>query len=325
VGWNEVATGVFHRRYQPLDVSVGVIRGADGLGVVDTRSSPRQADEIRADLRELGSAPVRWVVNTHAHFDHSFGNQRFGPGSDLNVPIHGHVRLPAHLDRYERPMLAQWIAAGEQPAEEWRDVVITPPTHLVSERDALFLGDRAVTLLHLGRSHTDNDVLVHVPDAGAWLLGDVIEESGPPMYGPDSFPLEWPVTVAHLITLAAPGDVLVPGHGRPVGVSFAQRQHDQLAAVAALIRELYADAVPVSRAAAAGGRRWPLPAERLAPAIEVGYAQLSLADREEGGDHSHCGDTGGPGDRLEQDRAGGGEPARRDRGDPGGAGDREIA
>jgi glyoxylase-like metal-dependent hydrolase (beta-lactamase superfamily II) len=275
VGWNEVAAGVFQRRYNPLDVSVCVIRGSDGLAVVDTRSSPRQADEIRADLCELGSAPVRWVINTHGHFDHCFGNQRFGPGSDLNVPIYGHVLVPAFLDKFERPGLAEAIASGEEPADEWREVVITPPTELVGDSRTLDLGDRAVDLLYLGRGHTDNDLLLHVPDAAAWLVGDVIEESGPPCYGAGSFPLDWPDTVSRLLALAGDGDVLVPGHGAPVGAGFARAQQQQLATVAELIRELHRDGVPAGKAAEAGGGRWPMPVDGLAPAIETGYAQLS--------------------------------------------------
>jgi glyoxylase-like metal-dependent hydrolase (beta-lactamase superfamily II) len=277
VGWDEVAAGVFQRRYNPMDVSVCVIRGRDGLAVVDTRSSPRQADEIRADLRELGSQPVRWVVNTHAHFDHCFGNQRFGPGSDLDVPIYGHSRLPAHLDQYERPALADEIARGEEPAGESREVVITPPTDLVGDRHALDLGDRAVDLLHIGRAHTDNDLLLHVADASAWLVGDVIEESGPPFYGSDCFPLEWPQTISRLLGLLEDGAVLVPGHGRPVGLAFVRAQQAQLAGVADLIRELHAGGVPASQAVQAGGPRWPLPAESLSRAIEAGYEQLSQA------------------------------------------------
>jgi glyoxylase-like metal-dependent hydrolase (beta-lactamase superfamily II) len=278
VGWDEVAAGVFQRRYDPLDVSVCVIRGPDGLAVVDTRSSPRQADEIRADLRELGGSPVRWVINTHAHFDHCFGNQRFGPDSDLGAPIYGHARIPAHLGQYERPLLAGWIASGAEPADEWPEVIITPPNELVGDRQVLDLGGRAVHLLHLGRSHTDNDLLVHVPDAGTWLLGDVIEESGPPVYGPDSFPLEWPGTLARLMVLLGDGDVLVPGHGRPVGPSFARDQQAQIAAVASLIRQLHAAGVPVSQAAAEGGPRWPLPVGELGHAIRAGYGQLSGRD-----------------------------------------------
>jgi len=270
-----VAAGVFQRRYNPLDVSVCVIRGSDGLAVVDTRSSPRQADEIRADLRELGSAPVRWVINTHGHFDHCFGNQRFGPGSDLNVPIYGHAGVPAFLDKFERPGLAEAIASGEEPADEWREVVITPPTELVADSRTLDLGDRAVDMFYLGRGHTDNDLLLHIPDAAAWLVGDVIEESGPPCYGAGSFPMDWPDTVSRLLALVGDGDVLVPGHGAPVGAGFARAQQQQLATVAELIRELHRDGVPAGEAAEAGGGRWPLPGDGLAPAIETGYAQLS--------------------------------------------------
>jgi glyoxylase-like metal-dependent hydrolase (beta-lactamase superfamily II) len=275
VGWNEVAAGVFQRHYNPLYVSVCVIRGSDGLAVVDTRSSPRQADEIRADLRELGSAPVRWVINTHGHFDHCFGNQRFGPASDLNVPIYGHVGVPAFLDKFERPGLAEAIASGEEPADEWREVVITPPTELVGDRYTLDLGDRAVDMFYLGRGHTDNDLLLHIPDAGAWVVGDVIEESGPPCYGAGSFPMDWPDTVSRLLALVGDGDVLVPGHGAPVGADFARAQQQQLAMVAGLIRELHRDGVPAGKAAEAGGGRWPMPVDGLAPAIETGYAQLS--------------------------------------------------
>ena len=275
MGWDEIAADVFQRRYDPLDVSICVIRGSDGLAVVDTRSSPQQANEIRADLRELGNSPVRCVINTHAHFDHTFGNQSFGANSDINVPIYGHVRAPAHLEAYERPLLADWIARGEEPAEEWRAVVITPPTVLVGERHALDLGDRTVDLLHLGRGHTDNDLMLHIPDAAAWLLGDLIEESGAPYYGPESYPLEWPVTVAHLLVLLEPGDVLVPGHGRPVDQAFVGAQHGQLAEVANLIRDLHDAGVPVTQAADEGGEDWPFPVDGLTEAIEAGYAQLS--------------------------------------------------
>jgi glyoxylase-like metal-dependent hydrolase (beta-lactamase superfamily II) len=274
-GWEEVAADVFRRRYQPYDVSVCVVRGTGGLLVCDTRSSHRQAHEIRADLAELATLPVRWVVNTHAHFDHCFGNARFGPGSDVGAPIYGHERVPAHLDAYERPMLAEVVASGEEPAGEWREIVVTPPTVLVGEAMTLDLGGTAAELLHFGRGHTDNDLLVHLPGSGVWLTGDLVEESGPPAYGPDSFPLDWPATVARLQAALGDGDVLVPGHGAVVGTGFVSAQHEQLAAVAALIAELRAAGVPEEQAVAAGGARWPFPADGMSDAVRNGYAQLS--------------------------------------------------
>ncbi|HEY2308693.1 MAG TPA: MBL fold metallo-hydrolase [Streptosporangiaceae bacterium] len=286
--WEEVAAGIFRRRYQPYDVSVCVVRGTGGLLVCDTRSSHRQADEILADLRELGTLPVRWVVNTHAHFDHSFGNARFGPGSDLGAPIYGHERVPAHLDAYERPMLAELIAAGEEPAGEWREIVITPPTVLVGEKMTLDLGGTAAELLHLGRGHTDNDLLVHLPASGVWLTGDLVEESGPPVYGSGSFPLDWPATIGRLRAALRDGDVLVPGHGAVVGAAFLAAQHEQLAAVAALIIELHAAGVPVEHAEAEAGDRWPfpegMPGAGLAAAARDGYRVLARMDTQPSGD-----------------------------------------
>jgi glyoxylase-like metal-dependent hydrolase (beta-lactamase superfamily II) len=267
--WAEVAAGVFQRRYDPLDISVCVVRGAGGLLVVDTRSSPQQADEIRTHLRELGSDPVVAVVNTHAHFDHSFGNQRF-----RQVPIYGHERVPAHLREYEEPMLAAWVARREEPVEEWAAVEITPPTVLVGDRHRLVVGDRSVDLFHLGRGHTDNDLVLHVPDADAWLVGDLVEESGPPMYGSGCYPLEWPATCAALAERVGATAVVVPGHGRPVDRAFVAAQQADLAAVAGLIAELHADGVPADRAVAAGTGRWALPPEGLAPAVSAAYAAL---------------------------------------------------
>ncbi|HZC74271.1 MAG TPA: MBL fold metallo-hydrolase [Jatrophihabitans sp.] len=270
--WHEVADGIFQGRYEPWDVNVCVVRGTAGLLVVDTRASHRQADELRADLARLGSP--RWVVNTHAHFDHSFGNHRFGPASDLGLPIYGHVRVPAHLDRYERPLLDRWIASGEGPVDELREVIITAPTELVDEQLSLDLGDRLVELRHIGRGHTDNDLVLHAPDADTWLVGDLVEESGPPMYGSGCFPLEWGATAHALVKAIDPAATVVPGHGRSVDRDFVARQAGDLSSVAELLREVHANGAAASDAVGAAAGRWPFPEDGLQPAVDAAYAEL---------------------------------------------------
>src|SRR5215213_3488351 len=241
-GWTEVADGVLQRRYQPWDVNVCVVRGDEGLLVVDTRATPRQGGQLREDLRELGDRPVRWVVNTHAHFDHTFGNQAFTrPEQGAGPDGYGHALVPEHLERYERPMLAQWLVDGEEPADELAEVVITPPTVLVTDRHVLDVGGRAVELVHLGRGHTDNDLLLHVPSASVWLVGDVV----------------------------------VPGHGRPVDAHFAEAQAAELQQVADLLLDLHAAGVPVQAAYDEGGDRWPFPLEALGTAAEEAYAHMA--------------------------------------------------
>jgi glyoxylase-like metal-dependent hydrolase (beta-lactamase superfamily II) len=175
-------------------------------------------------------------------------------------------------------MLAELIAAGEEPVGEWREIVITPPTVLVGQRMTLDLGGLTAELRHLGRGHTDNDLLVHLPARGVWLTGDLVEESGPPVYGSGSFPLDWPGTIARLRAELRDGDVLVPGHGAVVDAGFLAAQHEQLAAAAALIRELHAAGVPAEHAEAEAGGRWPfpegMPGAGLAAAVRDGYRQL---------------------------------------------------
>lgn len=84
--WNEVGDNCFVRRYERFDVNVGVVRGSDGLLVIDTRGDHREAEELLGDLRSLGSGPVRWVANTHWHFDHVFGNGRFVAAAGHRIP-----------------------------------------------------------------------------------------------------------------------------------------------------------------------------------------------------------------------------------------------
>ena len=75
--FDELADGVFRRHYDFLSLNVGVVIGDEGVLVIDSRESHEAAAELSADIRTLTDQPVRWVVNTHAHWDHTFGNAMF--------------------------------------------------------------------------------------------------------------------------------------------------------------------------------------------------------------------------------------------------------
>lgn len=223
------------------------------------------------------------MVNTHAHFDHTFGNARFP-----EARIIGHRRVPAHLNAHERPMLAHWLAAERAPVDEWREVVVTPPDVLVDDAVTMHVGDRRVDLRHLGRGHTDNDLVVHVPDAAAWLVGDLVEESGPPMYGSGSFPLDWPATVAALVDQvgADRAAVVVPGARRArgprvrrgaAGTAAGGGGPDPVAARRRVVprprggRGRRRVAVPRRPAAAGGGGRLPAAERMTGGGVEASY------------------------------------------------------
>ena len=81
VEWVEVARDVFVGAYEPLTINICVIRDRDRLVVVDSRASATEGAELAADLTWFAPARAQALINTHAHFDHTFGNQRFGHGS----------------------------------------------------------------------------------------------------------------------------------------------------------------------------------------------------------------------------------------------------
>ena len=139
----------------------------------------------------------------------------------------------------------------------------------------LDLGDRGVELSHLGRGHTGNDLVVSVPDVDVVFAGDLLEESGPPAYGDDSFPLHWPATADALLGTGA--STFVPGHGDVMSASSAVQQAKEMTNVAALIRELHAAGVPAADALAEAGDKWPFPVDALVVAVQRGYESLGPA------------------------------------------------
>ena len=94
--WVEVGDRCWVRRYDEWDLNVGLVVGADGALVIDTRATTEEAEQLRENIRELTDVPVKWVVNTHAHFDHVAGNSVF---TDATVHLHENA---AALDNGEK-------------------------------------------------------------------------------------------------------------------------------------------------------------------------------------------------------------------------------
>ena len=290
--WREAGEGVFRRRFEPYDVTVAVVVGSDGVAVIDTRCSLAEAREIKEQIRRMTQAPIRWVVNTHAHFDHTWGNAEFAaPRLVPPARIWAHESVPGKLDRDDpavAALLDRLTAEGPDWAAKVAELEFAPPTETVRRLATIDLGDRGLELRFLGRGHTDGDLWIRVlgpgtgssagpkADAGAFtgiaLAGDLVEQSGPPAFGPDSFPLEWAATLERALELTGERASVIPGHGEPVDALFIREQLAAIASVAREIRSLYA--AGVSAADALAGGNWPFPARSLRDAVACGYAAL---------------------------------------------------
>ena len=131
----------------------------------------------------------------------------------------------------------------------WPRSTIVAPDRTLHTESMMDIGGRVLELRHLGRGHTEGDVVVAVPDALILIAGDLVEQSGPPSFG-DSYPVEWPQTLAELLHLTPPGTTVVPGHGTPVDLDFVRAQHDELTELSWLIRDGHADGAPADAVAA---------------------------------------------------------------------------
>jgi glyoxylase-like metal-dependent hydrolase (beta-lactamase superfamily II) len=260
--WREIADRVYVRRFLDYNVTIGLIVGDGEMLLVDTRASERQARELQSEVRWIGRGRLH-VVNTHHHFDHAFGNFVFLPAD-----IWGHERCGLRLRDDGKLTQTALAAAMPEIAQEYIETRITPPNKTFRDSAQLELGGRKVELHHFGRGHTDNDVVVVVPDVQAVFAGDLVEQGGPPSFE-DSYPMDWPGTLGRLLEVAH--GFVVPGHGDIVTRTFVEGQLADLAALAQLARRVrfdggsVTDALPLS----------PFPPVAARQALVRAFAQLA--------------------------------------------------
>jgi len=253
--FEQLGEGIYRRRYESLDLNIGVVVGQDGLLIVDTRESHEQADSLRAELRRLSRLPVRWVVNTHWHWDHTFGNSRFA-----DAEIWGHELCQIAMQSRSEDMKAsakRWLPSDAHDSID--EVEIMPPTKTFSEMVSLDIG-RPVNLSYHGFAHTDSDTVIRVDDGHVAFFGDLVEQGAPPSFG-DSYPVAWPLTL-RLASDDMPA-IIVPGHGDKVDESFVRSQHEELVAVAELATSLVNDETSLEEAARSG----PYPVDVMKSAL----------------------------------------------------------
>jgi glyoxylase-like metal-dependent hydrolase (beta-lactamase superfamily II) len=270
-GFVEVADRVYVLRRQRLDVNSTLIVGRMAAVIVDTGSTPAEATELVEAARRITGLP--WsVVNTHHHFDHCFGNQLLVGDPPVDVWAHRETArlLNRPVEAIRDEAYREMADVDPQLAAQLRHAVVHPPGRTVARRATLDLGGRTVELWHPGRGHTIGDLVVHVPDADTLIAGDLVEQGAAPSFD-DSYPLEWPDTLAAVLRRLGRSSVVVPGHGACVDTDFVRDQHADLVALEWLIRDGHADDAPVERVAAQA----PFGPKVASVAVTRGYAELA--------------------------------------------------
>ena len=303
----DVAPGVYLFQTAPysdvgLDGNSVVIVSGDGVLVFDSNGTPAAARAVLAEIRKLTPKPVRFLVNSHWHWDHWYGAEVYreafpgltvitheatrrlmaGPAIAFNQPgldeqLPGHIRqVEAALARAQAetppssrvPALERHLATDRAFLEAKRGFHPTLADLTFTDSLTLHLGERTVQVLHYDRAITPGDVLLYLPDQRLVVTGDLL--INPITFALFSYPTGWIATL-HRIAALEPR-VLVPGHGAPL--------HD-LALLRATTRLLEREQV-LAREAKTRGET----VDQAKAAILADGLVHSLRDTITGGDHT---------------------------------------
>ena len=188
------------------DPNTGVIIGDDAVMVIDTQATPKMANQVIERIRTVTDKPIKYVVLSHYHAVRVLGASAYNPqeiiASDLTramIVERGQQDWDSEFGRF--PRLFQ--DAESIPGLTW-------PTMTFATSMSVWLGNREVRLMHLGRGHTMGDIVAWVPDARVMFSGDLVEYHSA-CYCGDAHLKDWPKTLDRLAAFAPVA--VVPGRG----------------------------------------------------------------------------------------------------------------
>lgn len=247
----EIAPGIHLFRSAPygdvgLDGNAIAIISNNGVLVFDTNGTPSAAAAVLAEIRKLTSQPVRYVVNSHWHWDHWYGTEVYtqafpnvtvvahektrammaGPAIEFNRPGL-ETQLPGYLSSIEQriakaeaitpappelPRLKKALDDGRFFLDQKKRVQHTLPTLTYTSQLTLHLGEREIQVLHHDRAVTPGDSFLYLPKEKILITGDLLVN--PISFALSSYPTGWLHTLEYIDGLEA--TVIVPGHGEPL-------------------------------------------------------------------------------------------------------------
>ena len=216
-----------------------VIVNRDDVVIVDSHISPESGRAMLLELKTITDKPVRILINTHFHYDHTNGNQAFPPGIDIIGHEYTRRRLtgdilekgmfadlvrglPKQLDDLKaraasetdpavKARVAQQVPVQTAFASSLKDLRVTPPNVVIDDRMTLYRGDREIRLLSVGHGHTAGDLVVYLPKERVLCTGDLLVHDVANLI--DGYVNDWPDALEKL----RPIDFVdvIPGHGDP--------------------------------------------------------------------------------------------------------------
>jgi cyclase len=237
----EVAKGVYLFISKPygdvgLDGNAVAILSNDGVLVFDSNGTPASSAAVLAGIRQLTDKPVKYVVNSHWHWDHWYGTETYTHAfPDVKVVAHEKTRemmagpaiefnrkgvesdLPGYVAALEKavatkPQLQPLLEEDRFFLEQKQNAHLVLPGTTFTDRLSIRLGERRIEVLHYDRAVTPGDTFLYLPAEKIVITGDLLVN--PVSFALSSYPTGWLQTLEKIDALDA--TVLVPGHGEPL-------------------------------------------------------------------------------------------------------------
>ncbi len=211
--------------------NAGIVVGKNGVLVVDTLVSAKMAKQFIKDIRAVTDKPIRYVVNTHAHLDHAFGNSEFRA---LGALIVGHADCKRDMAAKGEAVLKN-IGAYGLTDKDMEGTSIALPELTFTDRMEIDLGDATVELVYPGPSHSPGSIVAYVPAVKVLFAGDVLFTGYHPFMGEGDLK-GWLKALDRIDAMDAAR--IIPGHGPVSGKKDIADMKDYMRAFDTRAREL---------------------------------------------------------------------------------------
>lgn len=248
--------------------NAGFIVTGDQVLVIDSLMSPSLGRRLMKQLRQVTDKVPTYLINTHDHGDHVFGNQVFSPPATIIA----HENVRGVLLSQGEAMLKPYIDRYSSLVPDIKDTVVLSPQITYRNHMTLHFDGRTIELIHPGVAHTDGDTMVYLPDEKILFAGDILfNQIFPPIRGSSA---GWIAA----IELAEEMDIetIVPGHGFIATKKELGDLKGCLMELRGQVKKCFAQGLSAEQAIKEIDMpylRWPR-TERLGPDVEIIYEEL---------------------------------------------------
>jgi len=246
--------------------NIGLSVGEDGAFLIDDQFAPL-TEKILAAVAEVTDQPVRWVLNTHWHGDHTGGNENLGNAGAMIV---------AHRNVYRRMNPAEFADLVGRSGQAPRAAL---PVVTFDEGVQFHWNGRHIEVTHIGQAHTDGDAIVHFPRANVFHMGDTFFRGRYPFVDMDSGGgVDGVIAAANFVLERSnEGTRIIPGHGDLASPEHLREYRDMLETVRMRVASLVANGRTEDQVVAAAptadlDETWDANSERFVRAV---YQSLS--------------------------------------------------